>query len=384
MSYDYLEFKDTLLSNSSILYFNSEVDPTLNNKLQEFFENTYFVKNSLEAINSYENNKNHLNLILCELSHDGLKFMKHIRSIDTNIPIVLYTSFSSMELLVSAIKLQITDYSLQPMQLGSTLKIILNILNKNHNISLIHQQNNELANYKRAIDSHNMISRTDLNGLITEVNDMFCEVSGFSRSELIGKNHNIIRHTNNSTSFYTNLWNTIKSGKIWISQIKCLAKDSSVFHTKVTIIPILNLNNEIKEYISIRHLINDEIEEKQNLKRIILKQKSMSFNDNYGNKFKIKEEINLALKENNINHQKQINSLNELIYNLKNELKTTRAKHKEEKARVYALDIELKENTDKFDTQVNIYKKRFFLLNNISQEAVKKYEQIKKKNKNRL
>lgn len=384
MSYDYLEFKDTLLSNSSILYFNSEVDPTLNNKLQEFFENTYFVKNSLEAINSYENNKNHLNLILCELSHDSLKFMKHIRSIDTNIPIVLYTSFSSMELLVSAIKLQITDYSLQPMQLGSTLKIILNILNKNHNISLIHQQNNELANYKRAIDSHNMISRTDLNGLITEVNDMFCEVSGFSRSELIGKSHNIIRHTNNSTSFYTNLWNTIKSGKIWISQIKCLAKDSSVFHTKVTIIPILNLNNEIKEYISIRHLINDEIEEKQNLKRIILKQKSMSFNDNYGNKFKIKEEINLALKENNINHQKQINSLNELIYNLKNELKTTRAKHKEEKARVYALDIELKENTDKFDTQVNIYKKRFFLLNKISQEAVKKYEQIKKKNKNRL
>ena len=269
MSYDYLEFKDTLLSNSSILYFNSEVDPTLNNKLQEFFENTYFVKNSLEAINSYENNKNHLNLILCELSHDGLKFMKHIRSIDTNIPIVLYTSFSSMELLVSAIKLQITDYSLQPMQLGSTLKIILNILNKNHNISLIHQQNNELANYKRAIDSHNMISRTDLNGLITEVNDMFCEVSGFSRSELIGKNHNIIRHTNNSTSFYTNLWNTIKSGKIWVAKIKSLAKDSSVFHTKVTIIPILNLNNEIKEYISIRHLINDEIEEKQNLKRII-------------------------------------------------------------------------------------------------------------------
>ena len=384
MSYDYLEFKDTLLSNSSILYFNSEVDPTLNNKLQEFFENIYFAKNSLEAINSYENNKNHLNLILCELNHDGLKFMKHIRSIDTNIPIVLYTSFSSMELLVSAIKLQITDYSLQPMQLGSTLKIILNILNKNHNISLIHQQNNELANYKRAIDSHNMISRTDLNGLITEVNDMFCEVSGFSRSELIGKNHNIIRHTNNSTSFYTNLWNTIKSGKIWVAKIKSLAKDSSVFHTKVTIIPILNLNNEIKEYISIRHLINDEIEEKQNLKRIILKQKSMSFNDNYGNKFKVKEEINLALKENNFNHQKQINSLNELIYNLKNELKTTRAKHKEEKTRVYALDIELKENTDKFDTQVNIYKKRFFLLNNISQEAVRKYEQIKKKNKNRL
>lgn len=384
MSYDYLEFKDTLLSNSSILYFNSEVDPTLNNKLQEFFENIYFAKNSLEAINSYENNKNHLNLILCELSLDGLKFMKYIRSIDTNIPIVLYTSFSSMELLVSAIKLQITDYSLQPMQLGSTLKIILNILNKNHNISLIHQQNNELANYKRAIDSHNMISRTDLNGLITEVNDMFCEVSGFSRSELIGKNHNIIRHTNNSTSFYTNLWNTIKSGKIWVAKIKSLAKDSSVFHTKVTIIPILNLNNEIKEYISIRHLINDEIEEKQNLKRIILKQKSMTFNDNYDNKFKIKEEINLALKENNINHQKQINSLNELIYNLKNELQTTRAKHKEEKARVYALDIELKENTDKFDTQVNIYKKRFFLLNNISQEAVRKYEQIKKKNKNRL
>ncbi|NQY54292.1 MAG: hypothetical protein HRT42_12055, partial [Campylobacteraceae bacterium] len=72
------------------------------------------------------------------------------------------------------------------------------------------------------------------------------------------------------------------------------------------------------------------------------------------------------------------------IYNLKNEVKTTRAKHKEEKTRVYALDIELKENTDKFDTQVNIYKKRFFLLNNISQEAVRKYEQIKKKNKNRL
>ena len=153
------------------------------------------------------------------------------------------------------------------------------------------------------------------------------------------------------------MWDTIKSGKFGYLELKVSLKILLYFIQKL----LLFQSWKLKEYISIRHLINDEIEEKQNLKRIILKQKSMTFNDYNDNKFKIKEEINLALKKNNINHKKQVDSLNELIYNLKNELQKTRAKHKEEKARVYALDIELKEKIDKFDTQVDIYKKRFFL-----------------------
>ena len=74
---------------------------------------------------------------------------------------------------------------------------------------------NLLAEYKRAVDLSNIVSKTNSKGVITYVNDRFCEISGYTRDELIGKPHNIIRHPDMPRSAFKDLWDSIKSKKSW-------------------------------------------------------------------------------------------------------------------------------------------------------------------------
>ena len=90
------------------------------------------------------------------------------------------------------------------------------------------QENQEVINllhqYKNAIDSSLIVSMTDLNGFIKYANDNFCKSSGYSKEELIGKSHNILRDLNNHTSLFSNLWSTIKDKKIWNGTLSNLKK----------------------------------------------------------------------------------------------------------------------------------------------------------------
>ncbi|XPV70655.1 MAG: PAS domain S-box protein [Halarcobacter sp.] len=123
--------------------------------------------------------------------------------------------------------------------------------------------------YEMAINKSNILSKADTNGKITYVNDKFCEISGYKRSELIGKAHNIIRHKDNRKELFTELWATIKSGKTWKGIIKNKKKDGTAYWVSTTIIPIKDRNNNIKEFIGIKHdltelfSLHNEIEETQ-------------------------------------------------------------------------------------------------------------------------
>jgi len=116
---------------------------------------------------------------------------------------------------------------------------------------------NLLEQYKLAVDESSIFSKTNANGLITYVNDEFCRLSKYSSEELIGKTHGIIRHPDMSTSIFKQMWETLKDKKIWKGTIKNRAKDGSAYYVSATIIPILNENREIVEYLGIRHDITD-------------------------------------------------------------------------------------------------------------------------------
>jgi len=116
-----------------------------------------------------------------------------------------------------------------------------------------------LAEYKRAIETSNIVSKTDLAGVITFVNDEFCKISGYSRDELIGKNHNIIRHPDVSQEVFQKLWQTIKEKKTYISTVKNRAKDGSTFYVNTTVIPMLNEAGDIEEFIAIRYDVTNNV-----------------------------------------------------------------------------------------------------------------------------
>ncbi len=105
--------------------------------------------------------------------------------------------------------------------------------------------------------------QTDNKGLITEVNDKFCKISGYSREELLGKTHKIVNSGLHDKAFFKNMWQTISSKNVWSNVITNRRKDGSLYYVDSIITPICDINNKIESYISIRFDITDRIESQQ-------------------------------------------------------------------------------------------------------------------------
>jgi len=106
-----------------------------------------------------------------------------------------------------------------------------------------------------------IISSTDLRGILTYANRKFCEISGYTRDELMGQNHNIVRHPDMPKSIFKELWDTIKDGKEWSGIIKNLRKDGKFYWVYSHITPIYK-NGEISGYTAARRPASEsEIEE---------------------------------------------------------------------------------------------------------------------------
>lgn len=112
--------------------------------------------------------------------------------------------------------------------------------------------------YQQALDKTAIVGITDLNGSIIYVNDRFCEISKFTREELIGKNHNILKSGYHTLDFYKDLWRTIKKGDVWMGQIKNKAKDGSCYWVQTTIVPVLDEEQRPFQYLSFRLDITEQ------------------------------------------------------------------------------------------------------------------------------
>lgn len=126
-----------------------------------------------------------------------------------------------------------------------------------------------IIDQNKALDSAAIVVETDLEGRIIYANDKFCEVSKYSRDELIGQSFKMINSGYHSKEFFSDLWSTIKSGKVWKGEIRNRAKDGQCYWLDTTISPFKEWNGQIYKYVSIRHEVTKEKEYHYQLERQI-------------------------------------------------------------------------------------------------------------------
>ncbi|PHR59395.1 MAG: histidine kinase [Arcobacter sp.] len=123
----------------------------------------------------------------------------------------------------------------------------------------------ELKEQKLALDAHSIVAITNVKGDITYVNDKFVEISGYSREELLGKNHRLLQTDEQSTEFWKEMYHTVSNGKIWHNEVKNKAKDGSFYWVDTTIVPFFtDPDATIKKpdsYIAIRTDVTQQKED---------------------------------------------------------------------------------------------------------------------------
>lgn len=127
----------------------------------------------------------------------------------------------------------------------------------NIDITEYERKKRKFDNYVKLIDKNVITTTTDLKGTITYVSEAYCKISGYSKDELLGKNHNFIKKFSRNSKIYREIWKTISSNKVWVGEIENIRKDGSIYWLKTKISPIFE-DGEKVGYTAIREDITDK------------------------------------------------------------------------------------------------------------------------------
>jgi len=153
------------------------------------------------------------------------------------------------------------DYSIIYQIVALFVLIVIFILYKNQSMKNLNKKileaNKEIQEQQKMVDKYVLIIRTDLKGVITDVNEAYCNHTGYKKEDLIGKRHNVMRHPDMSKEFFSKMWKNLNNNEVWQGEIKNFTKSDDICWLNTYIEPIIKGNEKIG-YRSISEDITDK------------------------------------------------------------------------------------------------------------------------------
>ena len=228
--------------------------------LQNFCTKLILAEDGLDGFIKFQLNS--IDLIITDLAMpkmNGSEFIKMIRDINQEVPIVILSAYINNELLQDSINYGVQGYMQKPISAETLEKHINNIKDKESKKSLL-TESRDIANASA------IITKINKNGIITYVNETYCHISGFSREELIGQKHSLIKSQKESPHFFKSVWHKIADKKeIWSGVLKHKTKAGELYYLKTTIQPIVNSNKEIEHFITLSIPVTDIVHPEKQL-----------------------------------------------------------------------------------------------------------------------
>jgi len=261
----------------NILYV--EDDDITREKLAKFlsrkFNNIELANNGADALIKFHEKKAKnevFDLIISDINMpmmDGITMLEKIRELDSNIPVIFITARTETSNLLKAINLHVEGYITKPLDLEIIDEKLEKITKDLFYRSNYENQKKELENYTNIINQEAIVSKINKEGIITFVNEAFCNISLYTEDELIGKPYYITKHPDVSDSKIKEIWKTVSIGEIWTGTYKNISKNNTEYFSKSKIVPIYDNNNkEIKEFLCFQFINTDEENTKRELNKI--------------------------------------------------------------------------------------------------------------------
>ena len=241
----------------TLLYVEDDIElrKTTLEILSEFFNDILVGVDGEDGLKKFQ--EHHVDLIITDviMPHmSGLEMLEKIYADNNDVLSLIISAYNEEKYFTQSIELGIDGYLLKPIELQQFISVLDKITQKVEVVRGYQQ----LKQYKEIVDYSSIVSTLSPDGTVTDINDAFSAISGYSREELIGHSYHQVTANKQAEALDYDIWKTIKENKkIWRGITKNISKAGEVYYLDSTIKPILDKSGNILEYMAIRHDITD-------------------------------------------------------------------------------------------------------------------------------